>query len=60
MSHVFREANFAADWFANDGVRQNDMMIWQLGRKLLEEVNNIIDQEKILGSMIEIKNNDGH
>ena len=57
---MFREVNSATDWFANDGVRWNDLMIWQLGRKLPEKVNNIIDQEKILGSTIEIKNNDGH
>ena len=54
VCHVFREANSVADWFANDGVRWNDLMIWKLGRKILEEANNIIDQEKILGITKEI------
>ena len=55
VTHVYREANFMADWFANDGVRRNELMIWKMGRKLLEEANNIINQEKISRSMIEIK-----
>ena len=55
VTHMFREVNSMVDWFTNEGVRQNELMIWKMGRKLLEEANNIIDQEKILGSTIDIK-----
>ena len=55
VTHVFREVNFVADWFANEGVRWDELMIWKMGRKLHEEVKSIINQEKILGSTAEIK-----
>ena len=54
ITHVFREANPVADWFANEGFKLDKQVTWHLGRNIREEAKCIIDQEKIQGRMTEI------
>ena len=35
VSHVFREANPVADWFANDAITRNSVMTWRNGDEIL-------------------------
>ena len=49
ITYEYREENFMADWFANEAVRRDKVMILNLGRNILEEVKILIELEKIQG-----------
>lgn len=55
ISHKYREANSVADWFANDVVKRDMVMIWIFGENILAGVKSLIDLEKIQGGTGEIK-----
>lgn len=47
VTHVLREANPGADWFANKGVGSDKLLIWHSGKDILVEEKSLIDLEKI-------------
>ena len=47
ISHVFREANLIANWFANDAITRNLEMMWKIGDGLLAAVIELIRQDRI-------------
>lgn len=44
-----------ADWFANEAVKKDMVMIWNTGGNILVEANSLINQERIQGGMDEIQ-----
>ena len=50
VSHVYREANVVADWFANAAVTCNSMMTWGNNNNFLAAAMELIRKEKIQGT----------
>ena len=42
VSHVFRDANLVADWFANDVVTRNSVMTWMNGDEFLAAATELL------------------
>ena len=47
VNHEYREVNSMADWFTNEVVKQDKVMILNLGGNIPEEVKSLIELEKI-------------
>ena len=54
VTHIFRETNLVADWFANKGVKSNQKMTWKPGKSFLVDVKSLIKLDKNQGSMEKI------
>ena len=52
VSHVYREANMVADWFANEVVACNSMMTWENNNHFPVVAIELIRKEKIHGTNI--------
>ena len=50
VSHVYREANVVADWFANAAVTCNSMMTWGNNNNFIAAAMELIRKEKIQGT----------
>ena len=54
VTHVYREANPVADWFANTGVYAASNMTWHAGIDFSLEAKSLIDHDKIIGRTAQI------
>ena len=52
VSHVYREANTVADWFANEAVACNSVMTWGSNNDFPVAATELIRKEKIHGTNI--------
>ena len=54
VSHDYKEANSVADWFANEAVKQEKVMIWNTGEDTPKNVKSLIKLKKIQGGLRDI------
>ena len=54
VTHVYREANPVADWFANAGVNAATNLTWLAGKDFPSEAKSLIDYDKINGRTAQI------
>ena len=54
VTHVYREANPVADWFANTGVNAANNLTWHAGIDFPLEAKSLIDHDKIIGRTAQI------
>ena len=52
VSHVFREANPVFDWFANDAITKDLLMMWRNGDEFLAAVTELLQLDQIQGTNI--------
>ena len=50
VSHVYRKANFVADWFVNEAVNKDMAKMWYDGENILGVAKDLINLEWIQGS----------
>ena len=51
VSHEYREANSVANWFTNEAVKKDMVMIWNTGGNILVVAKILINRERIQGDM---------
>lgn len=55
ITHMYREANSVADWFANKGVVEAKNMTWHAGENFPTDAKSLMDYDKISGTVTQIK-----
>lgn len=55
VSHEYREENSMANWFSNDAIMKDMMMIWNTNGNIPVGVKSLIEIEKIQGGTGEIQ-----